>query len=559
METPEASLHSQLRKHFAAASSAAAVLGICLFSHLGALGLVGADDPHYAWIARAMAETGDWVTPRLYGAPWLEKPALYYWAAGIGFALHLPAEWAARLPSAFSALAAALVIAWLGWQHYGSEQSSGHEIVGTDFATSPTLLAPLIFSTSAAAIGFARAATPDMLFSTSITLAMACAAHCMTQAGALRGTRGVPTGQSKLPLGALALFGVSLGLGVLAKGPAAVVLAGGAMGIWAITTSRLRLALRLAHPVSIATFCLVALPWYVLCARRNPDFVHVFIFQHNFQRYLTPLFRHKQPFWFFGPITLLAVLPWTPLLLATGQQARRTLKRKAWRNSPGFFFACWALFPVLFFSLSQSKLPSYILPAIPPLAILLAVSAKYAFTHSRALSGAVSFSIAIIWLVGGLAAAEYFMADSPSTTASTLMLALAAGAALSSIFFGSRRNLKALVLASAFAAAIAVEMAGSWLLPNLDSSVSARELAALMGESPQSDFYTYHLERSWNYGLAFYAGREIKEWSPQNSDAARLLTSAQALNELQKLGRFSGFVNPAERGIRYVRIEAAGR
>ncbi len=74
---------------------AAFVLLICLFANLGAMGLVGPDEPRYAWIARAMAETGDWITPRLYGQPWFEKPILYYWAAAAGFRLHLPAEWAA--------------------------------------------------------------------------------------------------------------------------------------------------------------------------------------------------------------------------------------------------------------------------------------------------------------------------------------------------------------------------------------------------------------------------------------------------------------------------------
>jgi 4-amino-4-deoxy-L-arabinose transferase-like glycosyltransferase len=123
--------------------SAVAVIGICLFSHLGALGLVGPDEPRYAWIARAMAQTGDWVTPRLYGSPWFEKPILYYWAAALGFALRLPAEWAARLPSAIAALAAALAIAWLGKKHYGSAQNqSGDHAV----AISPALLAPMIFS-----------------------------------------------------------------------------------------------------------------------------------------------------------------------------------------------------------------------------------------------------------------------------------------------------------------------------------------------------------------------------------------------------------------------------
>jgi 4-amino-4-deoxy-L-arabinose transferase-like glycosyltransferase len=559
LTAPQQAATAPAKPKLPAVLSALAVVGICLFSHLGALGLVGPDEPRYVWIARAMAQTGDWVTPRLYGVPWFEKPVLYYWTAAIGFDLHLPAEWAARLPSAFAALAAALAVGWLGWKHYGPAQNHSDENAASTFVTSPAVLAPLIFCTSVAAIGFARAATPDMLFSASITLAMACGASCMAQAGALRACKNVLPDDGKLPLGTLALFGAFLGLGVLAKGPAAVILAGGAIGLWALATSRFRVALRLAHPMAIAAFCAVALPWYLLCARRNPDFLHVFIFQHNFERYLTPMFQHKQPFWFFGPIALVALLPWTPFLIATLPEGRRILSQNTWRTSPGFFFTCWALFPILFFSLSQSKLPSYILPAIPPLALVLAVSATYGFTRTRTLSLAISLSIAIVWLILEVVAAEYFLADPQSAVASKLILALAVLAALLSIVFGSGRNLKALVFTSAFAAAIAVEIAGFSLLPNLDSSVSAREIATSVSASPQTDFYTYRLQRSWNYGLAFYAGREIKEWSPEDPDAASLLTTAQGLNELKKLGRFSGSVNPAERGVRYVRIEAARR
>src|ERR1700738_6654 len=84
-----------------------ATLYLAYFRNLSAVGLVGPDEPRYAWIAREMVESHDWVTPRLYGQPWFEKPVLYYWSAAIGFRLNLPAEWAARLPSAFAALAAA--------------------------------------------------------------------------------------------------------------------------------------------------------------------------------------------------------------------------------------------------------------------------------------------------------------------------------------------------------------------------------------------------------------------------------------------------------------------
>ena len=102
---------------------------ICLLGHLGALGLVGPDEPRYAYIARAM-------TPRLFGSPWFEKPILQYWTAAIGFVLHLPAEWAARFPSAIAALAAAVSIGWLG---------SRFEQTGKFCPWSPTILAPLFF------------------------------------------------------------------------------------------------------------------------------------------------------------------------------------------------------------------------------------------------------------------------------------------------------------------------------------------------------------------------------------------------------------------------------
>ena len=100
-------------------------------------------------------------------------------------------------------------------------------------------------------------------------------------------------------------FGFFLGAAVLAKGPAAVILAGGATLLWAALSRQWRAPFRFLHPLIIAVFCVTALPWYILCALRNPDFLRVFIWQHNFERYLTPVFEHRQPFWFFGSILIL--------------------------------------------------------------------------------------------------------------------------------------------------------------------------------------------------------------------------------------------------------------
>jgi len=530
---------------------------VSLFANLGTIGLVGPDEPRYAWIARAMAETGDWVTPRLWGVPWFEKPILYYWAAAIGFWMHLPAEWAARLPSAIAALAAAIAIAWFARRHYSADEDS---------LASPTLLAPIILATSVAAIGFARAATPDMLFSAAITLAMVCAAGVLRRAGALRIPNDAPAEIQSHNLLLLLLWGAFLGVGVLAKGPAAVILAGGAIGVWALATSNWRPALRLAHPLAIAAFCVVALPWYALCAHRNAEFLHVFIFQHNFERYLTPLFQHQQPFWFFGPITILALLPWSAFLIAGAQEATKLWREKSWTNSPGFFVACWAIFPVLFFSFSQSKLPSYVLPAVPALALIVAISASRSFQRSRTNAIILSAGIGLVWIV--LAAIFRHAAHKPPFTEmgsatqvlAAVALAIAIAVAAGVLYAGTRKDLRLAVNLCGLCAIATLEIANTMVLPALDPYVSARPHAAYFRNDLRPDrIFTYELRRSWNYGLAFYFQRELPEWSPRDPDAALVLTTREGLQKIQRAGRFRGAEEPPQQGIIYVPIAPAPR
>src|SRR5438552_15190339 len=268
-------------------------LYVCYFSHLGVIGFVGPDEPRYAWIARDMAETGDWVTPRLYGKPGFEKPPLLYWGGALFFKLlgEGHPEIAARLPSAICALLATLALAWLAWRTYGEECVRW-------------LL--LLLPTSVGMIGFSHAAATDMPFAGMLTIAMVCAAVAL----GLTRNENTPILPRPLYLPWL-LFGFFLGLAVLAKGPAAIILSGGAVFFWAVFTKRWRDALRLLHPAAIAPFCLTALPWYILCARRNPDFFRMFIIEHNFKRYLTPEFQHIQPFWYYAAVLLVAFLPWT--------------------------------------------------------------------------------------------------------------------------------------------------------------------------------------------------------------------------------------------------------
>lgn len=514
-----------------------------------------------------MAQTGDWVTPRLYGQPWFEKPILYYWGAAIGFRLHFSAEWAARLPSAFAALATAAAIAWLARRFYRSSP---------DWSLNPALIAPLIFSTSVAAIGFARAGAPDMLFSGCIALSMACAAEIFRRDEVIRSASGERSGSSLLWL---ALFGAFLGAGTLAKGPASVILAGGSVFLWALATRRWSALFRLAHPIAIAAFCVVALPWYVLCALRNPDFLRVFILQHNFERYLTPMFQHRQPFWFFGPIFPAGMLPWTILLWAAAQEGLHLWKEGAWHDSPGFFFACWTLFPILFFSASESKLPSYILPAIAPATIICAIAGVRAFEKARSDrtdQGAriIGFGLAAIWL--GLAVAAFVFlrrinwhANDPFATTNAMPAGIYLGSALLLLaavaiaVAGLRGNARWAIGLCALCLTASVVAANAFVLPVVEGRYSARPYAQFLRNDPHPDrIFTYQLPRAWNYGLAFYFNRELPEWSPNDPDPAFVLATPKGLGEIRKMGRSAGELDLSQGGqqsLVYVPVNAAPR
>ena len=465
------------------------VLYVCLFSGLGAIGLVGPDEPRYAAIARAMAETHDWITPRLWGTPWFEKPVLYYWAAGIAMKIFGVSEFAARLPSAMAGLLAVVAVAWTALRSYG---------LGAAWYSL------LMLPTSVAMIGFSRAAGPDMLFAGLLTAAMAVAVEMLqTQR---------PSAFQRIA------FGFFLGAAVLAKGPAAVILAGGATLVWAAISRKWLAPFRFLHPLVVAVFCATALPWYVLCALRNPDFLRVFIWQHNFERYATPIFEHRQPVWFYGYILLLAVLPWIAFFFGALFRAAVRLKQRAAIESVDLFFVCWAVFPILFFTLSQSKLPSYILPAIPPLFLLLGrwVSESIVFS-TKAVIRALDFTAVAILIVlvtpmcegvGDLR--ETFRLDPFLLTVFVIFLF---GIAILSLNF--KRRASAAFLAFTLMVPSIVEFSNVLILPQIDMQISARHPAKILiddGVSAKS-LSLYEIPRAWEYGLDYYMNRRLPAWN----------------------------------------------
>jgi len=540
-----------------------ATLGICYFSHLGALGFVGPDEPRYAWIARDMAETGDWVTPRLYGKPWFEKPPLYYWSAALSFKLFGVSETAARLPSAIAALLATLAMAWLAWRLYGPE-------------TARWLL--LLLPTSVGMIGFSHAAATDMLFAATLTLALvaACvilrfvpgrnglvigAQHGALQLGTLATSDGVIPSEEPQSVAArsrgtlvgssqdanhlnkprilpLVLFGFFLGLAVLAKGPAGIVLLGGAVFFWALFTKSWRDAFRLLHPAALVAFCLAALPWYVFCARRNPDFLRIFIIEHNFKRYLTPEFQHGQPFWYYAAVLLVAFLPCTALLLWSAVSGTLRLWRTRRIGDAILLLLCWSVFCALFFTISSSKLPGYILPAIPAIALLM--SRVVAENPSRKSLRASVLAVALLLTVGFLAV----HAIASRSTGRNLAAGIAAGqvvrllALANLVLFAGlwltrvKRVGTAAIPLAVLPVLIAILVSDRFFPAFFYWDPSGKTIAAELQRAniPGSELTVKRMRRGQRYSLSFYLRQEIPEWDRDHPREGYVLAADRVLS-----------------------------
>jgi len=504
----------------------AATLYVCYFSHLGAIGFVGPDEPRYAWIARDMAETGDWITPRLYGKPWFEKPPLFYWGAALCFKLLGVSEAAARLPSAISALLATLALAWLALCLYGAE-------------TARWML--LLLPTTVGMIGFSHAAATDMPFSAMLTIAMVCAAVAL----GLTRNENTPI-LPRTPWLALILFGFFLGLAILAKGPVAIILSGGAIFFWTLFTKRWRHAFRLFHPAAFASFCLTALPWYILCARRNPDFFRTFIIEHNFKRFLTPEFQHTQPFWYYLPVLLVAFLPWTAAIFWTAIAGSARIAESKKISLHTIFLLTWSAFVVLFFSLSQSKLPGYILPSIPAICLIVTrACVAMATTYRRSFRLILITAAVILCLLFAFVRMETPHISRGNEKAGAMVgLVIALIGATNIILgvfypFGSATSLRRLLAASSVVPILlAVSMADGLLSSYFPWDPSGRSLSEEIRRSgiPSHELLARVMSRGQRYSLSFYLHQEVTEWDAEHPHEGYILSGGKYCRGMMRSG-----------------------
>ena len=327
------------------------------FYGLGSLPLLGPDEPRYAQVAREMLLRGDPVTPMLGGHTWFEKPALLYWMIMASFKIFGVSEWSARLGPAVCGLLTIAAVWRVGREvERSSEQAR-------DFSFWSVLVA----ASSLGLIVFARAASFDIVVTMTTTWALA-----FFVLSELR--------KKTAPLiGFYAFIGMSL----LAKGLVGIVIPFGVVGVYyllrrAWPARKVWLSLLWGLPLA----ALVSALWYgPVIARHGWLFVDEFFIQHHFARYVSNKYHHPQPIYFYPAIILMLALPWTAFLVESLAKVRRWV----WRGDDGLsivrvFALAWLAMPIVFFSFSGSKLPGYILPALPSAAFLIADR----FIHSTA-------------------------------------------------------------------------------------------------------------------------------------------------------------------------------
>jgi 4-amino-4-deoxy-L-arabinose transferase-like glycosyltransferase len=321
------------------------------FYGLGAVPLLGPDEPRYAQVAREMYARGDWVTPTLAGRNWFEKPALLYWLMIAAFRVLGATETAARLGSALAGLS---TILFVGWTARRAEFESGEGLRGfgiTVAAVAGSTLGLLVF---------AHAASFDTILTATVSGCLACLyASEVTRDGGSRRA-------------ALVGFYLLAGASLLAKGLVGAVIPGGVVLVYFLLRRRLSGIFRMGLLWGVPLALLVAATWYApVLIKHGRVFVEQFFVQHHFARFVSNRYHHPQPFYFYLPITLMLALPWTAFLVGGVWGAGSVNPRAEDAASKLRVLAlAWLVVPVLFFSVSGSKLPGDVLPAIPGAAIL---------------------------------------------------------------------------------------------------------------------------------------------------------------------------------------------
>lgn len=356
-----------------------AVFALIWFSNLEYRKLVSPDEGRYAEIGREMALSGDWVTPRLNDLKYFEKPPLQYWATAAAFRLFGESQWGARWWPATTAFACVLLMFWTVCRLYGDD----------DIA----LAAAAALGGCSGFIINSHINTLDAGLAAFLTVALLSFLWAQRPGATATATRN----------GMLAVW-AAMALAVLSKGLIGVVLPGAILAIYMVVERDWRLLTRLHLGKGLILFLAITVPWFVAVSLANDEFARFFFVHEHFERFLTKVHRREGAWWYFIPILLFGAMPWTPYIVLR--------LREGWRREgePGTLqvrrlLLIWSGFIFVFFSVSHSKLPSYILPMFPALALFAALEMQRMTPTvlSRLAWGlaAVGGALLLVVLIGG--------------------------------------------------------------------------------------------------------------------------------------------------------------
>lgn len=349
------------------------VLGLCvLVPFLGGYPLLEPDEARYVEIPREMVATGDFIVPRLNGVIYIEKPPLFYWAQSLAVKIFGIQEAPARFFNAFFAAFTAAMTAVAGSLLFNRK---------TGLLAAAVLMSSLLF------YAMAHFITLDMTLTAMLT---------GTLFSFLLGLQQPPSTQRRLWFYAGYIFAA---LAVLSKGLVGIVLPGGIIFLWLCASRRWKDLWHAYLPTGLCLFLAVALPWHLLMQARVSDFFDFYIIGQHFMRYATMASQRYQPWWFFIPILLLGLFPWVVFYITSLIRIIKTAVRDRHLDGVTLYLLIWPALIFLFFSASHSKLVPYILPVMPPLALLLG---KDMLAHERS-TVEWWFTLAILAVFAGAA------------------------------------------------------------------------------------------------------------------------------------------------------------
>jgi 4-amino-4-deoxy-L-arabinose transferase-like glycosyltransferase len=470
------------------------VFTLVWFSNLESRQLFRPDEGRYAEIAREMAVSRDWITPRLNGLKYFEKPPLQYWATAAAFKLFGEHHWTARWWPATTSFACVMLMFWVGRRLYG-------EAVGL---------------AAAAALGGctwfllnAHFNSLDAGLTAFLTLALL--SFLMAQS---------PDATPRANRNWMLTVWVALALAVLSKGLIGVVLPGAVLTLYILIERDWRMLTRLHLGKGFALFLLIAAPWFIAVSLINDEFARFFFIHEHFSRFLTSAHKREGDWWYFIPYLLIGAMPWTPFIAVRLRDGWRCEGEQG-TLQPLRLLLIWATFIFVFFSISSSKLPSYILPLFPALALFAGLEMQRMEPKllSRLAWGlaAIGGLLLLLILLGGEHLARAFSKDAspfeivrdftPWILASIATFTAGAGAA-AGLFRQASRHAGILALALGSLGAGILAMNGHNELSRLYSADQiVQEIDAEHGPfDPNAPFYSIEMH---DQTLPFYLKRPV--------------------------------------------------